>query len=94
MTMANVTVELPSMLLSLLDAEPTITLEAETLGEALARLAEHTPALRVHLYDERGDLREHVLCFHNQRNTRWMESLEVALADGDTITIIQAVSGG
>ena len=92
--MANVTVELPSMLSSLLSTEPTIPVQAKTLREALDRLAELAPGARTHLYDERGNLRQHVLCFHNQTNTRWLESLDVTLADGDTITIIQAVSGG
>jgi hypothetical protein len=39
-------------------------------------------------------LRRHVLCFHNQENTRWFESLDRPVATGDVIMIIQAVSGG
>jgi len=43
---------------------------------------------------EKGTFRQHVLCFHNQTNVRWLDELEVPLADGDTIAIHQAVSGG
>jgi molybdopterin converting factor small subunit len=35
-----------------------------------------------------------VLCFHNRTNTRWLQSLDVPVAEGDTLTILQAVSGG
>jgi len=52
------------------------------------------PALQVHLFDESSRLRRHVLCFHNQENTRWFESLDRPVATGDVILIIQAVSGG
>ena len=50
--------------------------------------------LAVHLFDEGGGFRTHVLCFHNDTNTRWLESLDVLLQDGDRITFLQAVSGG
>ncbi len=48
----------------------------------------------MHLFDETGDFRQHVLCFHNRTNTRWLPPAGVALEAGDTITILQAVSGG
>ena len=36
-----------------------------------------------------------VLCFHNGANTRWLAPpADVAVADGDTVTFMQAVSGG
>lgn len=92
--MANVTVELPSMLCRILGSDPRIPLEAASVRGALEALFDRLPAARVHLFDESGGLRQHVLCFHNAVNTRWLESLEVPLADGDTVTIVQAVSGG
>ncbi len=92
--MGKVTIELPSVLGPIVDGDRTLTFEAETLPAALAALIDRYPALKVHLYDEKGAFREHVLCFHNQTNTRWMDSIDVPVRDGDTITILQAVSGG
>ena len=46
----------------------------------------------MHLLDEQGSLRPHVLCFHNGESNR--ELADKALADGDEITFLQAVSGG
>ena len=92
--MAEVTIELPSVLAPVVNGQRSFTVEAETLPAALAALFQLQPGLRVHLFDETETLREHVLCFVNQTNTRWMASLDVPLHDGDTITILQAVSGG
>ncbi len=92
--MAKVTIQLPSMLSRIVDGAGSIPIEAESLDGALAAVIERHPALDVHLFDESGKLREHVLCFHNQTNSRWLETDDVPLADGDTITILQAVSGG
>lgn len=92
--MASVTVELPSLLSTIVDGERRITVDAGTLAGVLSALTERHPALRVHLFDETGGLRQHVLCFHNGTNSRWLESLDVPVAEGDTVAILQAVSGG
>ena len=92
--MASVTVLLPAMLVDVTGCARRLALEAATLAAALDRLTELHPALKVHLFDESGGFRQHVLCFHNDANTRWTRDLSARLADGDTIRILQAVSGG
>ena len=91
--MARVTVELPSLLADATRGARTVVLEADRL-DALERLVDRHPALEVHLFDEDGALREHVHCFLNSINTRWMPDLEVVLAEGDRIVVLQAVAGG
>ncbi|MHC4827051.1 MAG: MoaD/ThiS family protein [Planctomycetota bacterium] len=85
---------LPSLLGPVVNGVHSVGVEGNTVSEVLAALVDRHPALAVHLFDETGGFRQHVLCFHNETNTRWLESLEVPVADGDTITILQAVSGG
>jgi molybdopterin converting factor small subunit len=92
--MSRVTVQLPSLLSPAVNGADKVGVEGGTVSEVLVALLDRHPALKVHLFDETGGFREHVLCFHNETNTRWLESLDVPVADGDTITIIQAVSGG
>lgn len=92
--MARVTVELPSVLDDVMKGERSLAIEAATLRDALGKVTAAHPQLGVHLFDESGGFRQHVLCFHNQTNTRWLKSLDVELAEGDTIRILQAVSGG
>lgn len=92
--MPVVTIELPSLLRNVLDGQPTLSVEAATLSEAFDAIRSTHPQLAVHLFDEGGGLRQHVLCFHNDENTRWLDDHAVDLAEGDRLTIIQAVSGG
>jgi molybdopterin synthase sulfur carrier subunit len=93
MMMARVTLELPSLLRNVL-AEGSLTVEGTTLDEALEDAFAQLPGLRVHVCDESGRFRKHVLCFLNDVNTRWLETGNPSLRDGDCITILQAVSGG
>ncbi len=92
--MGKVTVQLPSLLEPMVNGTQTIAVEGDTIRGALEALVEAHPALAVHLFDETGDLRQHVLCFHNGMNTRWLESLEAPVSDGDTLAILQSVAGG
>ena len=91
--MANVHVELPGLLADILGVQ-RLDVDAKTLRGALEALVARCPALGTHLFDEHGQLREHVLCFHNETNTRWLKGEDVAVREGDRILIMQAVSGG
>jgi molybdopterin synthase sulfur carrier subunit len=92
--MVNVRIELPTVLAQVVGGERVLDANGDTLAAALADAYTRWPALEVHLVDETGMLREHVLCFLNDENTRWAESFDRPLSDGDRITILQAVSGG
>jgi sulfur-carrier protein len=91
--MARVTLELPSLLRNVLGTA-SLSLEGSTLEEALEDAYAQLPGLRVHLCDESGRFRRHVLCFLNDVNTRWLDGDNPRLNEGDCITILQAVSGG
>lgn len=92
--MPRATLELPSLLRAVAGRDDALVVEGATLEEALADAFRQVPALRVHLLEESGAFRPHVLCFLNEVNTRWLEDLDQPLREGDTITILQAVSGG
>jgi molybdopterin converting factor small subunit len=91
---AKVTIELPSMLSSVLGGVRRIEANGDTWPLALEDAFARLPGLRVHVYDESGRLRPHVLCFVNDVNTRFGDGPAPRLRDGDRITIMQAVSGG
>jgi hypothetical protein len=69
-------------------------LEGETLAEVFEDLHRSRPALAAHIFDETGGLRQHVLCFVNETNSRDREASKFPITEGDTLTILQAVSGG
>lgn len=89
--MATVHVTIPSMLATLVAGDRRFDLTADDLIGLLDALFLRHPQLRVHLLDEAGAIRPHVMLFHN----------DVAAADhrqplgeGDRVTVLQAVSGG
>ena len=92
--MARVTVRLPTMLVMVTKGSAAVEVEGDTVGETLEALLAVHPELEVHIFDENRALRPHVLCFHNETNTRWLPDLQAVTRDGDTVTIMQAVSGG
>jgi molybdopterin converting factor small subunit len=92
--MPRVTVKLPGLLSPLVGGRSAIDVEAATVRAALDELVRVHPVLAVHLFDETDRLRRHVLCFHNETNTRWADGLSGPVAEGDVLSIIQAVSGG
>ncbi len=89
----SVEIRLPRILDPVVDDPSPIPVEAGTVGEALDRLLERHPQLRVHLFDEAGRLRPHVLCFVDGRSDR-LEDRTRPVGDGATLEFLQAVSGG
>jgi len=92
--MPSVTVTLPSLLDPATGGVRELTATGGSLREVFADLLEREPRLKPHLFNEAGELRRHVLCFHNGTNTRWMDGWDGPVADGDTVLFMQAVSGG
>lgn len=91
----EIPVALPSLLAGAAGGRRDVAVEAETLRGALDALLAAYPLLRPHLVTEAGRLREHVNLFLNDQNARWIEDWDAhRLSPGDTLTVIQAVSGG
>jgi len=90
--MPRATVRLPRLLEPAVGKVREVKVVGDTLRAAIDDLLRQHPTLGVHLFDEQGALRPHVLCFHNGDLDR--EVSDRSLADGDEITFLQAVSGG
>lgn len=90
----TVTVSLPSLLEPVTGGVRELKACGGSLREVFDDLAAREPRLKPHLFNEAGELRRHVLCFHNGTNTRWLEGWGAAVAEGDTVVFMQAVSGG
>jgi molybdopterin converting factor small subunit len=90
----RITVTVPSLLADCTGGARDVAVEATTLEGCLDALLAAYPLLRPHLFDQAGALREHVNVFLNDENARWIDDWTAELAPGDTVTVIQAVSGG
>lgn len=90
----EITVTLPALLAQCVGGAAEVRVTATTLGGALDALVSTYPLLRVHLYDDDGAQRQHVLILYNGQSIRWFPSLELPLNAGDQISVLQLVSGG
>jgi molybdopterin converting factor small subunit len=70
------------------------TIEAISVGDALAAARDALPGLRPLLDGEDGRRRPHVRVFYNEIDEDSIEDRERAATDRDEILIIQSVSGG
>jgi molybdopterin converting factor small subunit len=90
----TVTVFVPGPLRDYSDGASELSLPAASVRAALEELERRHPRLYVSICDETGRVRRHVNLFVNSDNVRDRGGLDRALAPGDTLTILPAVSGG
>jgi molybdopterin converting factor small subunit len=76
-----------------LEGKP-LAVEASTVGEVVQGLEARAPGIGFYICDERGRLRTHVNVFVNKQMIRDRGGLSDAVAPGDEIHILQALSGG
>ena len=73
---------------------PPQQVAGETLAGALDEAFRAAPALRGYVLDEQGAVRKHVAVFVNARMIESRTRLDVALAPGDKVMVVQALTGG
>jgi len=73
---------------------PSRAVEATTVRQALDRALAPHPRLRPYVLDEQGRLRKHVTIFVADRMLRDRAGLTDPVADGETVHVLQALSGG
>jgi sulfur-carrier protein len=71
-----------------------LSISASSVRAALEELERLHPLLHRSICDETGSVRRHVNLFVNATDVRDREGLDTALAPGDVVTILPAVSGG
>ena len=87
-------VRVPTPLRAYTEGEAQLTVEANTVGEALNELTVQFPSLKPHLYNEAGDLRPYVNLFVNDEDVRTLDGEETAIQDDDTLMILPSIAGG
>lgn len=93
-TAADVTVRVPGLLTRYTEGRNPVTVSGTTVADCVEALLERYPALDPHLLDGAGDLRPHVTLFHDGSAVEGLANADVAVATGDEIVVLQAVSGG
>jgi molybdopterin converting factor small subunit len=91
---AAVTVHVPTALRRYCEGAADLLVSAATVRAALDELERNHPSLYRNICDETGALRRHLNVFVNSSHVRDRDGLDSALAPGDVVTILAAVSGG
>ncbi|MHB8294980.1 MAG: ubiquitin-like small modifier protein 1 [Acidimicrobiales bacterium] len=93
-TTTNVPIRVPTQLRSLTKGAGEVSVEAQTVGEALRALDKSYPGFAERLFDESGKLRRFVNVFLADEDVRFLDGLETPLEAGQTLSIVPAVAGG
>ena len=86
-----VRVHVASVLYEYTDDAPEVSARGATLRELLLDLDRRHPGLRFRVVDEQDRVRQHMNLFVGGRPTR---DLGARIAPGETVPILQALSGG
>ena len=90
----TIKIHLPAALRECCAGVSELLLPASSVRVALEEVERRHPALYRSVCDETGSVRRHVSLFVNSSHVRDLEGLDTALAPGDVVTILPAVSGG
>jgi MoaD family protein len=90
----TITIHVPAVLRAYCGGAAELSLSAPSVRAALEQIEQRYPSLYRSVCDETGRVRRHVNLFVNTANVRDGEGLDTALAAGDVLTILPAVSGG
>ena len=85
---------IPGLLAQYSGGARMLEVSGATVGSALDEVKRQYPSLYVNICDETGAVRRHVGVFVNEDHIRDLNGLDTALAPGDAVTIMPAVSGG
>ncbi len=89
-----VTVRIPTTMRPLAGGSTSVQIEGATLAEVLANLDAAFPGFNDRLFDETGALRKFVNVFVADDDVRYLDGLNTAVPNGETVSIIPAVAGG
>ena len=90
----EVVIRLPQVLADLTGCERRTAVIGSSVAEALDDLIRRCPALGLHLFDDTGALRRHILCFRNEVAVKTRAELGQSLSPGDQLTLVNSVAGG
>ena len=87
-------VRIPTQLRPLTGGDGEVAATGSTVGEVLKALDADHPGLGERLFDEAGKLRRFVNVFVADEDIRFLDGLDTAVIDGQTVSIVPAVAGG
>jgi molybdopterin converting factor small subunit len=90
----SVTVRVPPVFRTLTGGNSQVTVEGQTVGDALDALEGAHPGFKEKLLDGDGNLVRYVNVFVDDDDVRFLDGLGTKVPEGGTVAIMQAVAGG
>jgi molybdopterin converting factor small subunit len=87
-------IHIPTPLRQYTAKQPTVDVQAVTVGEALNKLTGTHPELRRHLYSDDGKLRAFVNVYLNDEDIRYLQQDRTPVKDSDSLSIVPSIAGG
>ena len=88
-----VKVRIPTPLRTLTGGADEVPADGGTVAEVIESLEANHPGMKDRLCDDKG-VRRFVNLYANDEDIRFLDNLETALKDGDTLSIVPAIAGG
>ena len=89
-----VTVKVPTIFRAEVGGSPVIEGTGHNVRSLLDDLDGRYPGFKGRIVDPDGGLHRFVNLYVNDEDVRYLSSLDTAVADGDTVSILPAVAGG
>ena len=90
----TITIHVPGPLRTYCGGAAQFSISAHTVRAALMDLQRSQSALYRNICDETGAVRRHLNVYVNSDNMRDLNGVDTALAPGDVVTFLPAISGG
>ena len=90
----TVEIHIPTPLRKFTNDQAAVSVEGQTVGEALENLVARHAELRERIFTEDGTVRRFVNVFANDEDVRFMDQLATPLEPGDSVSIVPAIAGG
>ena len=89
-----VTVHVPTPLRRLTAGQARVQVPAGNLSELITALETACPGMAERLLDENGAVRRYINVYVNDEDVRFLQGLATPVADGASVAIVPAISGG
>jgi molybdopterin converting factor small subunit len=85
---------IPTPLRQFTDNRESVSVEGNSVGEALINLCANYTPLKKHLYSDDGKLRNFVIVYVNDEDIRYMQKESTPVSERDVLSIIPSIAGG
>jgi len=88
-----ITVRIPTPLRTLTGGADEVPVPGGTVREVIDNLEKKHPGLKERLCDDKG-VRRFVNIYANEEDIRFLDNLDTAVKEGDSVSIVPAIAGG